>query len=140
MKRFFVNDIKTFILLILLTVGSIFCLFFSFKSVDNKVSIIACACSFGGFILLELFCLALCTEIIIIYDDKIVSKKIWRKKEILYADITCIEEADDSGLYAGGVETGWKIKDSSNQYIFVVDFCGRKKYIDFVKQKVNKTL
>ena len=140
MKRYFINDIKTFIMLILVTVSLVFFLFVCLKSADNKISVISCACVFGGSILLALFCLALCTEIIIIYDDKIVSKKVWKQKKILYTDIMCIEEADDRGTYAGGVETGWKIKNSSEQYIFVVEFFSRKKYIDFIKQKVNKTL
>jgi len=79
-----------------------------------------------------------CTEIITIYDDKIVSKKIWKQKEILYADIVCIEEGYDRGAYATGIEEGWKIIDSYNQTIFVVGIRSRKWCVDFIKQHTNK--
>ena len=137
LKRRFINDIKTFIVLILTTMGFIFFMVLSLINLDDKFSIIVSICVFGGFLLLMLFCLLWCTEIIIIHDDKIVSKKVWKRKEILYADIVSLEEADDRGAYATGMETGWKITDSSDQYIFVVDTWGRKKDIGFIKQRVK---
>ena len=116
------------------------CMVWSLTAADDKFSIIASICVFGGFLLLTLFCLLWCTEIISIHDDKIVSKKVWKRKEILYADIVSMEEAYDRGAYATGIETGWKITDSSDQYIFVVAARGRKKDIDFIKQHTRRSL
>lgn len=138
MLRGFINDIKTFLILIFEALFFIFCLFFSLRTADDRFSIIACICVCGGFLLLVLFCLMVCTEIITIYDDKIVSKKIWKQKEILYADIVCIEEGYDRGAYATGIEEGWKIIDSYNQTIFVVGIRSRKWCVDFIKQHTNK--
>ena len=140
MKRRFINDIKTFIILILLVMAFFSCMVWSLTAADDKFSIIAFICVFGGFLLLTLFCLLCCTEIIIIYDDKIVSKKVWNRKEILYADIVSMEEAYDMGAYATGMETGWKITDSSDQYIFLVSARGRKKDVDFIKQHTRRSL
>lgn len=140
MKRSFINDIKTFVLLILINMVFIFIMVLGLINADNRVSIIINICVWGGVLLLDLFCLTRCTEIIVIYDDKIVSKKIWKQKEILYADIVCIEEAMDRGEYAGGIEEGWKITDSHNQTIFVVGIRSRKWCVDFIKQYINKTI
>ena len=134
----FINDVKTFILLIGSLIINILIIFLCF--INEKIAIIPALCVFGGFFLLGLFCLTIGTEIIIIYDDKIVSKKGWKQKCIMYEYIVSIEETIDRGDYAGLVESGWKIKNSSEQYIFVVEFFGRKKYIDFIKQKANKLL
>jgi hypothetical protein len=51
-----------------------------------------------------------------------------------------MEEAYDRGAYATGIETGWKITDSSDQYIFVVAARSRKKDIDFIKQHTRRSL
>ena len=84
--------------------------------------------------------LCLSTEIIAMEDDKIVSKKLWRQKKILYIDIVRIETGIDTGAYASGMETGWRITDFRNQSIFLVEMKKRKTDIAFIEQRANHRL
>ena len=134
MKKSFINDIKTFIVEVLLTC------FFVFVFIG---------CLIGGhetpgfctiFIFLSVFLLCLSTEIIVMEDDKIISKKFWRQKKILYIDIVCIENGIDIGAHASGMETGWRITDFRNQSIFLVEMKKRKTDIAFIEQRANQRL
>ena len=110
MKKSFINDIKTFIVEILITAFFVYLFFACLISETGKVALIV----WGIITLLGLFLLSLSTEVITVDVDKIISKKIWKQKKILYIDIVRIEQGLDIVLDGCAVE-GWKITDFRNQ-------------------------
>ena len=135
MKKSFINDIKTFIVEILITAFFVYLFFACLISETGKVALIV----WGIITLLGLFLLSLSTEVITVDVDKIISKKIWKQKKILYIDIVRIEQGLDIVLDGCAVE-GWKITDFRNQSIFLVETKKRKTDIDFIKQCANQRL
>lgn len=135
MKKAFINDIKSFIVEILCTAFSIFCFFACLISEVGEIALIVT----GIFMLFWLFILSLTIEVISVDVDKIISKRFWKQKKILYVDIVRIEEGIELVLDGCAAE-GWRITDFQNQTIFLVKTKKRKTDIDFIEQRANQRL
>ena len=133
MKKSFINDIKTFIVEILLTCFFVFIFIWALIGGHETPGF------FTIFIFLCIFLLCLSTEIIVMEDDKIISKKFWKQKKILYIDIVRIEEGIEL-VWDGCVAEGWRITDFRTQTIFLVETKKRKADIDFIEQRANQRL
>ena len=144
MKKYLINDLKTFVLLIVLAVGSLVLIFLGLLNSENspnsKFTILMVFCIFGSMFLLVILGIVLSIEILVVYDDKIISKRFFKQKTIAYSDIVSIKIAANKGEYAGGIEDGWMIVDSCDKTIFVVGIHSRKWCIDFIKQHIDKTV
>lgn len=144
MKKHLINDLKTFILFIVLAMVILFFVFLGLQNSENtpnpQFMVIILFGVFGSMFLLMLLGIIMSMEILVVYDDKIISKRFLKQKTILYSNIVSIEIATEKGEYAGGIEKGWKIMDSCNQTIFLVGVRSRKWYIDFIKQHTNKSV
>ena len=142
MKKYLVNDLKTFVLFIILATGSLLLIFLGLQNFENtpnpKFMVLMLFLVFGFMFLLAILGITISTEILVVYDNKIISKRFFKKKIIAYSDIISVEMTTDKGNYAGGIEEGWKITDFYNQTIFVVGIRSRKWCIDFIKQHTNK--
>ena len=144
MKKYLINDLKTFVLLIVLAVGSLVLIFLGLQNFENtpnpKFTVLMLFGVFGSMFLLVILGIILSIEILVIYDDKIISKRFLKQKTIAYSDIVSIKIATNKGEYAGGIEDGWMIVDSCDKTIFVVGIQSRKWCIDFIKQHIDKTV
>ena len=97
MKKYLINDLKTFVLLIVLAVGSLVLIFLGLQNFENtpnpKFTVLMLFGVFGSMFLLVILGIILSIEILVIYDDKIISKRFFKQKTIAYSDIVSIKIA-----------------------------------------------
>ena len=74
-------------------------------------------------------------ELIMVYDNKVVSIKVFKRVEIYYSDIVSISEINKDGMGAGGIAPVWEIKSIEEKAIYFVRSKRRKKIIELIKQK-----
>lgn len=142
MKKRFINDTGTFILLIFAILGFVF--FMSIRLcddiADNIFGFVLYECIFGGFLLLGLITLFGCLEIIVISENEIKCKNAFKRTiTILISDIQSIQRVSHHGNYAAIVENTWEIKDSQGKAIYILTIKKREKLIEQIKEKANLT-
>ena len=136
MNKKFLNDVKVLILFIPGVVFITFCLIASLMSADETAQYIISSVVWGGFdifIIVSYFLLFF--DIISVYDNRVVSRKIFKRSEIFYNKIKSIQEMDKLGLGGGGVEAVWEITDLTGNTIYIIRSKKRKNVIDFIKER-----
>ena len=136
MNKKFLNDVKVLILFIPGVIFITFCLIASLMSADETAQYIISSVVWGGFdifIIVSYFLLFF--DIISVYDNRVVSRKIFKRSEIFYNKIKSIQEMDKLGLGGGGVEAVWEITDLTGNTIYIIRSKKRKNVIDFIKER-----
>lgn len=93
------------------------------------------AMSFGFFAILGLVLLALCFEVIYVYENKIVSVKIFKRTEIFYNEIVSVRNAHKN--FGIGSNPSYEISDSSKNKIEILSSKKRDKIVEEIKSKIN---
>ena len=140
MKKRFINDTGTFILLILAILGDLGIIYVCSHSdmMDRVSASITFYCIFGGFLLLGLITLFGCLEIIVISENEIKCKNAFKRTiTILISDIQSIQPVYKSGNYAALSTDTWEIKDSQGKAIYILTRKKREKLIEQIKEKAN---
>ncbi|MBQ8689017.1 MAG: hypothetical protein IJ515_01475 [Clostridia bacterium] len=137
MKKRLLNDVNSVVLLSATAIGFLLALIGAIASDYSVAAKAVVALVFGAFLLLNLIGFVWVFEIIELYDDKIISRKLCKKVDLLYNEITAIREIDKLGMGVGGTTAVWEIEACGKPSVCIARTKKRKEIIELIKQKSN---
>ena len=137
MKKRLLNDVNSVVLLSATAIGFLLALIGAIASDYSGSAKVGLALVLGSFLLLNLFGFVWAFEIIELFSDRIISRKLFKKVVLLYSEITEIREIDKRGIGVGGISAVWEIKTCGKPSVCIVRTKKRKEIIELIKQKSN---
>ena len=145
MKKTIVNDISTFIVLLLCALASTFFLVVCLINISTITGLLTCGIALGVIVIGSFILMLISTNIITFYEDRVLARSIFKRVEIMYAQIESITYV---GKYEGVIDKkipsslyvahAWRIINANEQKIYVLDYNnGRAKYILPIQQMVK---
>ena len=137
MKKKFLNDIFAIIVALLMIAFSAACMILALINprYQEPAKIVGLAVCFGFFMILGIVLLSLVFELIYVYENKIVSVKIFKRTEIFYNEIVSIRNTDKN--WGIGTWPSYEFSDSSKNKIEILSSKKRDKIVEEIKSKIN---
>lgn len=140
MKKMIINNFAALIVFLLVAaIGVALVVLCCLSSADLPTKVMMFVIEGVPAIILIVYMLFFIAELIIVYDDKIVSIKIYKRTVIFYANIVrIVEKSKDSLDGTGSLIDVWEIIDNNNQSICLMKTKGRDTIIELINDLTIK--
>lgn len=141
-EKRFLNDFRSAIIFAICGVGFVFAMLLCLINVDQSEtsSVVIIGSLFGVSLMMCIIGLLYTFELIVFYNDKIISFTIKRRIEIYYSEIVSVQMIEKAGKGECGIADVWEIKDNNDNTIDIIRSKNRARLlmqINEIREKIT---
>lgn len=137
MKKRIINEIRIFLLFLVANAYLVAMLVLGVTYSKSFTSAIIVSIVFGVFLSLGIYILVISFELIVFCDDKIISRKIFKKTRIFYKDIVSIHKVKEGFNSVENANSAWKILSVDDKVVNLISTKRRDKFIEQLIEHID---